>query len=149
MSTGIHGSDQIVLKAIDAIGAEEILVDVQGDPSFGDRMPDQKEQIDIMVRGDWVDAIPGDEQAEEISWSALDTDETKIFTDFVTFRSAVVPTTVSSAGAKRLKLQVIRTPVAGTPRTEEYASCVFKITPNGGRPATVQISATCYGRTEI
>jgi len=147
--SGIHSTDQITIKAIDGIGTEVVLVGVQGDPSFGERVADQKEQIDVRVRGDWVDAVPGDEQPEEFSWSALDCDDTKVFTDFVLFLSATTPTTVSVTGAKRLKLQIIRVPVSGTPRTTEYASCAFKVTPQGGRPATTQISATCYGRTEI
>ncbi len=148
--TGIHGTDQITIKAIDSAGLEEILVGVQGDPSFGEQLPDQKEQELIMVRGDIVDAIPTDEQPEEFSWSALDTDETKVFTDFATFQSSPAPTTVSLAGAKRLKLQIIRQPVAGSARTIEYASCMFRVTPQGGRPATVQITAAqCFGRTVI
>ena len=146
--TGIHGTDQITIRAIGASGADEILVGVQGDPSFGDQMADQKEQELIRVRGDIIDAIPTDEQEEEFSWSALDSDEAKAFTDFVTFQSIDITESVSCTGAKRLKLEITRSPVSGTPRKTTYASAKFTVTPQGGRPALVQIAASCHGRTE-
>lgn len=146
--TGIGTSHDYSLEAIDAAGVSVVLVGVQGDPSFGERLPSQRDVVDIFVRGLYQDSVPNQEQPEEVGWSALECAETKTFCDWVLFLSAVLPSDVSGTGAKQLKLRVTYAPPGGTPRVWEWAKARFKVTPAGGVPSTVAISATCWTRTE-
>ncbi len=146
--TGLHGSNEITLKAIDGAGTEMILVGVQGDPSFGDRMPEQKDVVDIFCRGEYVDSLPNQQQPEDVGWSVLDSAEARAFCAWVDFSAAVPPVDVSATGGKQVQLVVIRSPIGGGGGTTTYAKARFRWAPQGGIPATIQITATCWGRAE-
>lgn len=146
--TGIHTSHQIVLEAIDATGASVILVGVQGDPSFGDELPDQRTQTDVFERGLQLGRVQDQEQPLSISWSVLDCAEARAFVDWVLFRSSPLASTTDPIGGKALKLRATTTPTSGTPRQVEYARTYWTCSPAGGIPAVISLSCEAYGRTE-
>lgn len=147
--TGIHTSHEVTLEAIDASGASVVLVGVQGDPSYGDELPDQREQTDVFVRGLQQGRVLGQEKPISISWSALDCAEARTFMDWVLFRSSPAPSSTDAIGGKALKLRVTRAPAFGTPRITEYARTYWTCSPAGGVPATLSLSCEAFGRTEV
>lgn len=153
--SGYHGSEHITLIAIDGAGAEKILYDVQGDPSLGSRMPDQREGIDIRVRGIQVSRLQGDEQAAEVSWQSLRSAKSRDFSDFCLAEGAYATggatpmVSVDPCYPGCVKLRVVITPPCGTPEIEEWARAYYTSEPAGGTPATVTHSWQCYGRSVI
>jgi hypothetical protein len=149
---GIYTSHDVTLTAIDGSTAPRsvVLVGVQGDPSFGDEMADQRESVDVFERGLQIGAVLGDEAPIELSWTALDCDEAREFMDFVLFRPKTggTPTSTDSTGGKAMKLRVAISPASGTPRIIEYARTYWKATASGGIPATIALSCRAFGRTE-
>jgi len=151
---GINTSHDWTVQAEDGTPQSLTLVGVTGDPSFGDELPDQREQQDVMSRGLQIGRTFGDEQPIEVSWSAQDSQEVRDFVDLVLFRGAYGPAgatpTVSTdpIGGKATKLKAICTPPNGAPRLITYARAYWKCSLSPATPAsTWAISATCYDRT--
>ena len=141
--TGMHTSHTVILEAVDANGASRVLPKVQGDPSYGERMHDQREVVDVLVRGQFAGAVMGDEQAEELSWSAVDCDEAQAFGAWVRGESTAV--SVNPAGdAFALKARVTK---GG--HVYEWSCAFWRTQDVAGTPATVTISARAYGKTEV
>lgn len=146
---GIYGTTNVILTAIDGSSTPRsmVLVGVQGDPSWGDELPDQSEQIDVYERNEHIGKLPGQQQALAVSWSALDCAETQAFADFVLFRGTTATVSTDQIGGLAVKLRVLITPPSGSPRVIEYARAYCRISPAGGTPATIGFSADCYDRT--
>lgn len=155
MTIGVNTTHDWTIRVLDATPQSLVLVDVQGDPSFGDEMPSQREQQDVMVRGLQVGRTFADEQGIEVSWSAIDSEEVRAFVDMILFRGDYAPAGASPAistdpiGGKALKLEATCTPPVGAPRTVSYDRAYWRASLAAAVPSSAwTLTATCYGRTE-
>lgn len=154
--TGLHHADHISLEIEDGTPQSLILVGVQGDPTFGDELPDQRTQEDLRVRGIQIGRMQTDEQPLAVGWQALDTVESRAFADLALFRGPVYgaggtspAVSTDPVGGKSLRLRVLRRPPNGPATVTTYERSYWTVTRSGARPgATLTLSAECYGRTE-
>jgi hypothetical protein len=155
--TGVNTSHDWTLIAEDADGVKKVLVGMQGEPSFGDELPDQYEQVDVYERRDQLGRSQGQEQPLPVSGSVMDCAEVRDFVNFVLFRGPVYgaggskPTkSVDTIGGKAVKLIAQCEPPDGVGEKIEYAKAYFTCTRSTATPNTTwAIAAECFGRKDL
>lgn len=156
--TGIFSSYYVTILAEDGGGHSLVLPGVQGDPAFGDELPDQRAGEDVYCRGSHVTQLPGQEQTLTVTWSALRCEESDRFVELCLHRGTVYGSTGTSpavsvdlvSGRPCVKLTARWVPPGGgPPKTIVYARAYLTASPkSAANGATWDLSFDCYGRTE-